>query len=92
MPALPVSIDQDHVLIPAQRAVTEASPPYVRIAADLRAAITCGALRPGDPLPTVADLAKRYGVAPSTAHRAVSDLAATGAVQAASGRRTIVRP
>jgi Site-specific recombinase XerD len=90
MPALPAGVDQKQTLIPAQRAVTEASPPYVRIAADLRAAIACGALRPGDPLPTVADLATRYEVALSTAHRALAELTSTGAAEASRGKRARV--
>jgi len=87
---LPASVDQDHALVPAQRAVTEASPPYVRIAADLRVAIACGALRQGDALPTVADLAARYKVALSTAHRAIADLAADGTVRTSRGVRARV--
>lgn len=68
----------------------DASSPYQRIAADLRAAITCGALKPGDPLPPVVDLAARYGVAPSTAHRAIAELAITGLVAASRGKRSTV--
>ena len=45
---------------------------YRRIAADLRGAIGSGILAPGDPLPTEKALAERYGVAPSTAHRAIA--------------------
>lgn len=45
MPALPAGIEQDGTLLPAQPPLTDGSPPYLRIAADLRAAITCGALR-----------------------------------------------
>jgi hypothetical protein len=64
--------------------------PYRQIATDLRAAIACGALKPGDALPPVTDLAGRYGVAPSTAHRAITDLADDGAVTVSRGRRAIV--
>ena len=64
--------------------------PYRQIAADLRAAIACGALNPGDPLPPVTELATRYGVAPSTAHRAISDLTTTGSVAASRGKRAVV--
>ena len=70
--------------------VDEPSSPYLRVVADLRAAIACGALRPGDPLPPVTELATRYAVAPSTAHRAIARLAASGAVSASRGKRAVV--
>lgn len=57
--------------------MTEDSAPYLRITADLRATIKCGALQPGDQLPTIADLAGRYGVAFGTAQRAIAELART---------------
>ena len=90
MPELPAGVHGDGALVPVARPVTEDSAPYLRIAADLRAAITCGALRPGDPLPTVADLADRYGVAVSTAHRAISELAIGGHIRVSRGKRAVV--
>jgi integrase len=66
------------------------SAPYQQIAADLRAAIACGALKPGDPLPAVTELAARYGVSPSTAHRAITDLTAGGLITVRRGRRAAV--
>jgi hypothetical protein len=66
--------------------------PYMRIATDLRGAITSGVLGPGDSLPTLEDLATRYEVSVGTAHRAVALLAAEGRVIACSGRRTVVAP
>lgn len=65
---------------------------YQRIAADLRGAIKSGVLVPGAPLPTEKDLAARYGVADSTAHRAVALLVAEGLVVASRGRRAVVAP
>lgn len=56
----------------------EKASPYLRIAFDLRGAITCGALKPGDKLPPVADLAARYGVSFGTAQRAVAQLRSEG--------------
>jgi DNA-binding GntR family transcriptional regulator len=75
---------------PSRAAADDDAAPYRRIAADLRAAIACGALGPGDQLPTVADLAARYGVGVATAHRAVADLSADGQVQVSRGKRAIV--
>jgi integrase len=68
----------------------ESTHPHQRIAADLRSAITCGALRPGDPLPAEKELASRYGVASSTAHRAVAALVHAGLVSASRGRHVVV--
>lgn len=90
MPALPVG--------PALARASPAGPvpggepdsPYGRIAADLRAAIACGALTTGSPIPTVETLRMRYGVSVGTAHRAVAALAAEGLVVVSRGRRAIV--
>lgn len=90
MPALPASLESDgERLAPSPAPITD-SAPYLRMVADLRAAIKCGALRQGDPLPTMAELAARYNVAPSTAHRAVAILAADGDVVVSRGKRAIV--
>jgi integrase len=51
---------------------SQPSRPYVHIAHDLRAAIRCGALDAGDRLPPVKELARRYGIAIGTAHRAIA--------------------
>jgi integrase len=72
--------------------VTENSAPYLRIAADLRGAIACGALRPGDTLPTQKDLAASYDVSVGTANRAITVLAEEGAITVATGKRTTVAP
>jgi integrase len=90
MPSPPADVEQEQ-LVPRQREVTEASPPHLRIAADLRAAIACGALRTGDPLPAVTELAARYGVAPSTAYRAIAELTVAGIAAASRGKRATVR-
>jgi DNA-binding transcriptional regulator YhcF (GntR family) len=63
---------------------------YERIAADLRGAIDSGILVAGDPLPTEKALAARYGVAASTAHRAVALLVAAGLATASRGKRATV--
>jgi integrase len=90
MPALPAGITGDETMTAAPKTVTEDSAPYLRIADDLRAAIRCGALKMGNPLPTVAELGRRYGVAVSTAQRAVTALADSGQVTVSRGRRAVV--
>jgi integrase len=90
MPELPAALSEGHALAPTQRPVSEESAPYRRIAEDLRGAVRCGVLRAGDALPPTADLAKRYGVALSTAHRAIAELSSEGLVQASRGKRARV--
>ena len=91
LPVPPQLVATDLPAIPMPAAVEEAPiGPYLRIAADIRAAITCGALKPGDPLPSVTELATRYDVAPSTAHRAIANWAASGSVLPGRGKRTVV--
>ncbi|MFD2398401.1 winged helix-turn-helix domain-containing protein [Prauserella oleivorans] len=50
----------------------------------------CGALKPGDKLPTMAELAARYGVSFGTAQRAVAVLRTAGLVRGSRGHRAIV--
>ncbi|MCO1658128.1 tyrosine-type recombinase/integrase [Pseudonocardia humida] len=68
------------------------SSPYERIAATLRTTIAAGDLRPGDALPTVAELAARHTVAVGTAHRALALLAQEGHVHTRRGQRSLVSP
>ena len=67
-----------------------ADSPYLKIANDLRGAIKSGVLRPGDVLPTVKELAGRYRVATSTAHRAISALVEERLCNASRGKRVTV--
>jgi DNA-binding GntR family transcriptional regulator len=68
-----------------------ALPRYRRIAAELRAAINRGDLRPGDALPSEAALMERYGVARGTARQALADLEGAGLVESQHGRGRYVR-
>lgn len=68
----------------------EEASPYQRIAADLLGAIACGALAPGDLIPSMKALAQKYDVAFSTAQRAVALLATAGQVTVRPGQRTVV--
>jgi DNA-binding transcriptional regulator YhcF (GntR family) len=95
MPALPATVDITDDRLPAERYLAsgdESEPPgpYAQIARDLKGAIACGALADGEELPTVKDLAQRYGVAVGTAHRAIALLSDSGYVRASRGRRAIV--
>lgn len=88
MPAPPIAIDVDGIAKSTRE--PEAENPYQKIAADLRGAITCGAIRIGDKLPPVAELATRYGVSFGTAQRAIAELKSDGLVAVSRGRRAVV--
>jgi integrase len=90
MPAPPATVPRSVSVPTPGTAEEDGASPYIRIAADLQAAITCGVLRPGDALPTLVELAGRYGVAESTAHRAIARLHEVGAVSVTRGQRARV--
>lgn len=62
------------------------------IAAELREEIATGQLRPGDELPTVAEIAELYSVAVGTAHRAIALLHTERLIEVSRGRRAKVAP
>jgi GntR family transcriptional regulator len=66
-------------------------PAYRQIADQLRAAIESGELRPGDRLPSEAELVERYGTAHGTVREAIAVLRAEGLVIARQGRGVFVR-
>jgi integrase len=93
MPEPPLDLDKLTKTSRTPDPESDQAAPYQRIAADLRAAITCGALRTGDPLPTVKELAHRYKVSVGTAHRAVALLTSDGTATASRGHRaTVTKP
>lgn len=59
-------------IMPRPVIVRQASGEYEKIAASLRDTIQAGRLKPGDQLPTVAELAAAHTVAVGTAHRALA--------------------
>lgn len=68
----------------------EPNSPYQTVAPALRDQIAQGELQPGEPIPTVKQLAETYGVAWTTAQRAVKLLADHDLVVVRSGVRTTV--
>jgi DNA-binding GntR family transcriptional regulator len=68
----------------------QGEPPYLVIAADLRAAIESGQYRPGDALPSINQLAQEYGVAKTTAQKALRVLKDEGLAVGRHGWGTIV--
>ncbi|MFI5658836.1 GntR family transcriptional regulator [Streptomyces sp. NPDC051684] len=65
-------------------------PPYRVIAAEIRARIDSGELRPGDRVPSIRAIAQRWGVAIATATKVTAHLRAEGIVEAQVGSGTVV--
>ncbi len=66
------------------------TPPYARIAADLRRRIIEGELAPGDRVPSTRQVAAQWGVALATATRALAELRREGLVRAEPRVGTVV--
>jgi len=64
--------------------------PFQRIAADLRARIAAGELRPGDRIPSARALTRQWSVAIATASRALAALQAEGLTRVVPGVGTVV--
>lgn len=67
-------------------------PAYAQLVRILRRQIAAGAFRPGDRLPSEAQLCERHCVSPMTVRRAINILVDQGVVIAEQGRGTFVRP
>lgn len=67
-------------------------PAYLQLANILRRLISEGLFRPGDLLPSEAQLVKRYGISPMTVRRSINLLLDQGVVSTAQGRGTYVKP
>jgi GntR family transcriptional regulator len=67
-------------------------PAYVQLAKILRRQIANGAYRPGDQLPSEAQLCRRYSISPMTVRRSINLLSDQGVVNTAQGRGTFVKP
>jgi DNA-binding GntR family transcriptional regulator len=67
-------------------------PAYSQLANILRRQISEGAFRPGDQLPSEAQLCRRYGISPMTVRRSINHLSDQGVVNTEQGRGTFVRP
>jgi DNA-binding GntR family transcriptional regulator len=67
-------------------------PAYAQLVRILLGQIAAGVFRPGDRLPSEAQLCERYGVSPMTVRRVVNILADRGVVITEQGRGTFVKP
>lgn len=68
-----------------------ATPLYAQIAGRLRVAVAAGELRPGEPLPSVRQLASKLRVNPATVVQAYRDLETEGFVEMRQGTGTFVK-
>jgi DNA-binding GntR family transcriptional regulator len=84
--------DSDHIVKDALQIDRDAyEPAYIQLANILRSQIANGVLRPGDQLPSEAQLCHRYGISPMTVRRSINLLADQGVVSTAQGRGTFVK-
>lgn len=67
-------------------------PAYAQLVHILRRSMATGIFRPGDQLPSEAQLCEHYGVSPMTVRRAINMLVDQGFVVAEQGRGTFVKP
>ena len=67
-------------------------PAYAQLVRILLGQVAAGVFRPGDRLPSEAQLCQRYGVSPMTVRRVINILADQGVVIAEQGRGTFVKP
>ncbi len=67
-------------------------PAYAQLANILRRQIAEGAFRPGDQLPSEAQLCRTYGISPMTVRRSINLLSDQGVVSTAQGKGTFVKP
>lgn len=62
------------------------APMYMRIVDDIREQIRTGALRPGDRLPTFAELQRHYGAGSTAVRNAMLLLRAEGLIEGQQGK------
>jgi hypothetical protein len=82
---LPIEVDPATPITGRSLDDDEDASQHRRITADLRGGIACGAFQPGDLLPTLAEIARRYDVATSTVHRSFATLKGAGLIEVTRG-------
>ncbi|QUH04408.1 TetR/AcrR family transcriptional regulator C-terminal domain-containing protein [Saccharopolyspora erythraea] len=70
--------------------MNKADPPYLAIAARIRARIASGELRPDDRVPSARRISREHGVAIATATKVLAELRRQGLVRAVPGVGTVV--
>ncbi|MFH1464591.1 MAG: GntR family transcriptional regulator, partial [Pseudomonadota bacterium] len=67
-------------------------PLWAQLAEGLRSSIASGQIAPGEPIPSVRDLARQLGVNPATVARACKELADDGLIETRRGAGSVVAP
>lgn len=67
-------------------------PIYVQIVDEVRRAVVRGALRPGEPVPSVRGLARKLRVNPNTVQQAYRELDREGLLETQRGRGSFIAP
>jgi GntR family transcriptional regulator len=70
----------------------DSAPSYIQLERRIRVLVADGLLKPGDPLPSVRNLAQRLGVSPNTVGRAYADLSREGVILAKAGGGSAIAP
>jgi GntR family transcriptional regulator len=71
---------------------TDPRPIYLQIMDEIRRALVLGTLKPGDPLPSIRQLAAELRVNPNTVAQAYRELEREGAVYVQRGQGTFISP
>ncbi|MCB5180259.1 GntR family transcriptional regulator [Streptomyces antimicrobicus] len=69
----------------------KAVPRYLQIAEDIVQQIRAGALKPGDQVPSEAEMIERYGVSGGTIRKAMTEIRASGLVDTRHGKGSYVK-
>ncbi|MEU4955796.1 GntR family transcriptional regulator [Streptomyces lavendulae] len=69
----------------------KAVPRYLQIAEDIIEQVRAGVLKPGDQVPSEAEMAERYGVSGGTVRKAMLEIRASGLVDTRHGKGSYVR-
>ena len=71
--------------------IRDRQPMYERVVDDLKKRISHGELKPGDRLPTIAEMCRHYGVSRITADRVVQELKAAQVIETFRGKGSFVK-
>ncbi|MFE9338423.1 GntR family transcriptional regulator [Streptomyces sp. AA1529] len=77
--------------MPAQQRIQRPAPMYMQVAREVAREIESGTYKPGDVLPSEAQMVDAFGVGKATVRQAVAELRAMGLVDVRQGKGSIVR-
>jgi len=77
-------------MLPFRPQLRPGEPVYLEIVEAVKKALARGAMKPGDPFPSVRAISLALKINPNTAHKALSVLAAEGVIEIRPGQRALV--